>query len=187
MEILIETERLLIRELLQRDDEGMFEMDSDPEVHHYVEPETAKTIEDSKSTIEFIRNQYIENGIGRWAVIEKATNGFVGWLGFKLMKTVLNHHTDFMDFGYRFIKKNWGKGYATEGSKAVLEYGFKQLNYKSVYAMTSVDNLASRKVLEKVGFSFVGLFNYDSKEQKSWQKQNEPTTWYQLDNPYLTK
>ncbi len=183
MEILIETERLLIRELLPTDDLGMFEMDSDPEVHYYVEPHTVKTIEESRKVIEFVREQYISNGIGRWAVVEKETNDFVGWLGFKLMQTTVNNYTDFIDFGYRFRKKHWGKGYATEGSKAALEYGFKHLKYKEVYAMTDIANLASRRVLEKVGFSFVGLFNYDT-EPLLWRKKNELTTWYKLSNPY---
>jgi ribosomal-protein-alanine N-acetyltransferase len=184
MEILIETERLIIREILPSDVMGMFEMDADPDVNWYVGQHSA-TIEESRKTIEFIREQYALNGIGRWAVIEKATNGFVGWIGFKLMKTVVNNHTNYIDFGYRFQKKYWGKGYATESSKAVLEYGFEHLRYKEVYAMTNVENKASRRVLEKVGFSFIGLFAYSPAQENDWQKNGEPTTWYKIVNPYL--
>ncbi|HET9135425.1 MAG TPA: GNAT family N-acetyltransferase [Candidatus Kapabacteria bacterium] len=72
MKIFAETERLILREILPIDDEGMFEMDSDAEVHTYLE-ESVTTIEESRNIIELIRQQYIERGIGRWAMIEKAT------------------------------------------------------------------------------------------------------------------
>jgi len=82
MDHFIETERLYIRELLPEDEEGMFEMDSDPEVHRFVGQRPIKTHEEAHNTINFIRKQYEDNGIGRWAVIEKETNGFIGWTGF---------------------------------------------------------------------------------------------------------
>ncbi len=81
MKIFAETDRLILRELLPTDVAGMFEMDSDPEVHRYLGNKPYSAIEESQANIEFIRRQYIENGIGRWATIEKETNNFVGWAG----------------------------------------------------------------------------------------------------------
>ena len=69
MKIFAETERLILRELLPTDAEGMFEMDGDPEVHLYLGNNPVKSIEQSEADIEFIRKQYIEKCIGRWAVI----------------------------------------------------------------------------------------------------------------------
>lgn len=183
MQILIETERLLIRELLPTDAEGMFEMESDPIVHRYVGNKPITTIEESRAVIEFVRQQYADYGIGRWAVLEKATNDFVGWLGFKWMQGPVNGHTNFYDFGYRLTRKHWGKGYASEGSKAAMKYGQEQLGFKNIYAMTDVDNKASRRVLEKTGLQYVETFAYDA--EPNWRGPGEPATWYKMtDNKY---
>ncbi|NII81438.1 MULTISPECIES: GNAT family N-acetyltransferase [unclassified Pedobacter] len=109
MMIFAKTERLILRELIPTDAEGMFEMNSDPEVHLYLGNKPVKSIEQSIAEIEFIRKQYIENGIGRWAVIEKATGNFVGWSGLKLIKEITNNHVNYYDLGYRFSKRFWGK------------------------------------------------------------------------------
>ncbi len=176
MDVLIETERLYIRPLILSDDIGMFEMDSDPEVHKYVGRKPVERIEQSREVILFIRAQYEQLGIGRWAVIEKGTDDFVGWLGHKLMKVPVNGHIDFIDFGYRITRKHWGKGYATEGGKAALQYGIETLGYKEIYAMTDIDNAASRRVLEKLGLKYIETFPYDA--EPNWRYPGEPTTWY---------
>lgn len=152
MQIFIETERLFIRELLPTDDAGMFELDADPEVHRYLGNSPVKTIEQSREIIAMIRQQYLDNGIGRWAMVEKATGNFMGWTGLKLITDIVNNHTYYYDLGYRVIPKYWGKGYATESAIACRDYGFRQLDQPTLYAMTSVENKNSKKVLEKVGF-----------------------------------
>ena len=84
--IFAETERLILREILDTDEDAFFEMDADPEVHRYLGNNPVKTKEEIKAAIKFIRQQYIDNGIGRWALIEKSTGEFVGWGGMKLIK-----------------------------------------------------------------------------------------------------
>ena len=175
---LIETERLLIRPFLASDDEGMFIMDSDPEVHRYVGKTPLLNIEQSRGVIAFVQQQYIDNGIGRWVVTEKATGDFVGWTGFKLITERVNGHTGHYDFGYRLSRKFWGRGYATESGLAALQYGINTLHFKDIYAMTDVNNLASRRVLEKLGFRFIEIFNYDG--EAGWRAAGEPATWYQF-------
>lgn len=86
MKIFAETERLLLREFLATDAPGMFALDSDPIVHRYLGNKPAQTIGQSHETIAFIRKHYVENGIGRWAVVEKSTNQFIGWAGLKLVR-----------------------------------------------------------------------------------------------------
>ena len=71
MEFIIETERLYLRELVASDDVGMFELDSDPEVHRFIENKPIQHIEESQEAIRYIQKQYAENGIGRWAVLLK--------------------------------------------------------------------------------------------------------------------
>ena len=75
MKIFAETERLILRELLKSDADGMFELDSDPLVHQYLGNKTISNINQSIELIDFVRQQYIDHGIGRWAIIDKSTNG----------------------------------------------------------------------------------------------------------------
>jgi ribosomal-protein-alanine N-acetyltransferase len=161
MQIFIETDRLIIRELLPSDDEAMFMLDSDPEVHQFLGKSPVKTIEEVRDVIAFIRQQYITNGIGRWAIVEKSSGNFIGWTGLKLVRDTVNNHTNFYDLGYRLIKKYWGKGYATESAIACRDYGFNMLHQDKLYAITDINNLDSRKVLEKAGFKCLETFDYE--------------------------
>lgn len=77
----------------------MFKMDSDREVHHYLGNNPFKTLSESKANIKFIRQQYIENGIGRWAVIEKESGNFIGWAGLKLITDSCNNRSGYYDLG----------------------------------------------------------------------------------------
>ena len=173
MKIFAETERLILRELVPADDAGMFELDSDPEVHLYLGNKPVTSIEQSREAIAFIRLQYIENGIGRWAVIEKATGDFIGWSGLKLLTTEVNHHILFYDIGYRLIKRYWGKGYATESALAALSYGFNELKLTEIYGMADVDNLGSNNILKKIGLNFIETFDYDG-VMHNWYKIERP-------------
>ena len=83
MEIYAETDRLILREMLPKDADGMFEMDSDPEVHKFLGNKPVKTKAESEKMIAYIRDQYINQGVGRWSVIEKATGNFMGWSGLR--------------------------------------------------------------------------------------------------------
>lgn len=179
MSIYIETERLYIREMTEQDDAGLFEMDIDPEVHRYIARKPLKTMEEVQAMRRYVQQQYTDNGIGRWSVIDKQTHEFLGWTGFKLMREIANKHIGHYDFGYRFKRRAWGKGYATESARAALRYGIEQLKLHPVYAMTDVDNTVSRHVLEKLGFRFVEIFEWDGPAQ--WRTpDNMMATWYEL-------
>lgn len=163
LKIKLETARLILRELTIDDVEGMFSLDSDDLVHTYLGANSIKSKAESLAQINFIRDQYIKNGIGRWAVIDKKTNEFLGWAGFKLITEETNRHINYYDLGYRFIRQHWGKGYATEVAKALLNYGFDVLKLKTIYAIADIENLASIKVLEKVGLKKIEIFDYNGK------------------------
>lgn len=166
----IQTERLILRDIIAEDAAGMFELDSDPEVHRYLGNNPVSTLQQSADVIEFIRQQYIENGIGRWAVIEKKSGKFIGWSGLKLMRESLNNHIDFLDVGYRFIRKYWGKGYATESCVASLEYAFSKMNSQEVFATVDIGNSASQNVLEKSGL----------KRIEQIEAYGHPHFWYSI-------
>jgi RimJ/RimL family protein N-acetyltransferase len=168
----IETERLYFRELEPTDDEGMFELDSNPEVHTYLGNNPVTTIEESRAAIDFIREQYRTNGIGRWAALLKETGEFIGWAGLKLERNV-NGHDSHYDLGYRFIQKHWGKGYASEAAAAFVDYGFNVMKLEKINATADPSNAASRKILEKAGLKFIETFDHEGEEE----------VWYEMVNP----
>jgi ribosomal-protein-alanine N-acetyltransferase len=160
MQIFTETDRLILREVLPTDAPGMFELDSDPEVHRYLGNKPIKTLEEAVAGIAFIRQQYLDYGIGRWAVIEKATGEFTGWAGLKFMTETRNGHSNFYDVGYRFIKRYWGKGYATEAAIASVNYGFDVLKLEELFGMADVENIGSNRALQKAGLKYVEDFEH---------------------------
>ncbi len=175
MKIHIETERLLIRDLMDEDVHGMFAMDSDAEVHKFLGNKPISTVEEAKRMIASIRQQYIDNGIGRWAIVEKESGKFIGWSGFKLITDEIGGRSNFYDLGYRFIKKYWGKGYATETAIASLNHGFAKLDYNEICGMADVDHITSIAILQKIGlvkrheFTYDGtLHNFYSLSKREW-------------------
>lgn len=161
MKIFIETERLILREILPIDEKGLFELDSNPNVHTYLGNNPVENIDQIREVIKMIRQQYIDNGIGRWAIIDKQTNDFIGWTGLKFETETINNHRQYYDLGYRLIEKYWGKGIATEATKATLKYAFDELNLTEIYAICDIGNIASKNVLEKSGLKIIETFELD--------------------------
>jgi len=174
MKIFVETERLILREVMPSDVDGMFELDSNPEVHKYLGKTPITTKEKAQEAIAFIRRQYEERGIGRWAAIEKSSGDFIGWSGLKLNdeKEKLNGKSNFYDIGYRFIPRYWGKGYATESALAALKYGFETMNLEQIVGAAEVENIGSNKVLQKIGLKFVNEFDDDEFDTCNWYELN---------------
>lgn len=170
MNWILETERLSLREINLQDVDDLFEMDADPQVHLYIENNPVQTREQIVEVVKMLQHQYAENGIARWAVVDKQTGECVGWSGLKLFRTPLNGHVNFYELGYRFKTKHWGKGYATETSRAIIDYGFDQLNLDVLYAITHPENEKSIHVLNKLGFQFVETFDYEG----------DLTNWFEL-------
>ena len=176
MSLTIETDRLILREILPSDAEGMFLLDSNPKVHSYLGNNPVSSIEQSIAYIENLKVQYIQNAIGRYAVILKETNEFIGWAGLKFITEPENNHQNFYDIGYRLREEYWGKGYGYEAAKAWLYHGFLKMNIQTIYASAHVENVASRKILEKIGLKLVSEYNY----------QDIPCYWFELNkNDYL--
>jgi ribosomal-protein-alanine N-acetyltransferase len=161
MKIYAETDRIILREIVPEDAEAMFEMDSDPEVQRYLHKIPIETIDEAIDSIKFIRQQYIDYGIGRWAIVDKKTNQFVGWGGLKFRTDEVNGHTNFHDVGYRLLKKFWGQGFATESAKTTLKYAFEKLNLDAVYALADVENKASIHALLKSGLRITARIKHD--------------------------
>lgn len=170
MEIKLETKRLILREISLLDIDKFYELDSNPNVQKYVGNKPVKDKKEIEKLILNLQKQYVENGIARWAVIEKNTNAFIGWSGIKLITEPMNKHSNFYELGYRFIEEHWGKGYATETTIALVEYAFTNLSTEKIYAICDVENSGSKNVLEKTGLKLVEIFNHEGK----------PHNWFEL-------
>ncbi|MCD0490055.1 GNAT family N-acetyltransferase [Pedobacter sp. MC2016-14] len=182
MKIHAETDRIILREIELTDAEAMFEMDSDPEVHIYLGKKPIKTIKEAEAQIAFIRQQYVDHGIGRWAIIDKQSNQFVGWGGLKFRTDTVNGYSNYYDVGYRLLRKFWGQGYATESAKASLKYAFEVLKVQVVCAMAHHANAASRHALLKAGLKITTQFEYEGELsdwfeiiKEDWEKQCKNT------------
>lgn len=172
MDLILETERLIMRPMLHEDAEALFEMDKNPKVHNYLWQKPYTKIEEIHAYIDSIRNQYETNKIGRFSTIIRETNEIIGWTGIKYITDhVENGRTNFYDYGYRIHEKSWNKGYATEASKAWLDYGFNQMNLQEMNAYTHFENGASNHILQKVGFNCVE--NYQDANNVTWK-------WWQI-------
>lgn len=168
----IETERLLLRPLELRDADGMFLLDSNPKVHLYLGNNPVKTIAESIGYIKNIQEQYKTNGIGRFAVIDKESGEFLGWSGIKFITEEENNHINFYEIGYRFREEFWEKGYAYEAAKAWYDYAFNQLKVDILYASAHIDNIGSRKILEKIGLNLKNEFIWNEKIPCVWYASN---------------
>ena len=169
MKSILETDRLLFREFTTEDAPLILQLNSDPEVVKYVHEHPVSNLVMALANItDRILPQYALYGYGRWAVHIKETHEFIGWCGIKYRPESAE-----IDLGYRFQKKYWGNGYATEAAKATLQYGFSQLQLPIITAHAHIENLASLKVIENCGMHFV----------KFEELEGCPVKTYHLPNP----
>ena len=151
MQVVFETPRLFLRRFTEADAPLIFTLNSDPEIVKYVhEPVLQNEAEAKKILINNILPQYKLN-LGRWAIHTKSGYEFIGWCGLKYIE-----ETGIIDLGYRLLKAAWGKGYATEAAQYTLIYGLKNLKIETITGMAHIENIASIRVLEKIGMRHSG-------------------------------
>lgn len=146
MHIFLETGRLVLRAL-----------NDDPEVMRFINggrPASAETIREYTLPL-FLRDYPGTRTRGYWAAQEKATGALLGWFEFRPLD---EHSWAEVELGYRLRKNTWGRGYATEGSRALLDKGFTELGVERVIAHTMAVNAGPRRVMEKSGLSFLRNF-----------------------------
>src|SRR5690349_25043459 len=167
MNIVIETERLILRTFAMDDAHLIYELNLDPEVTRYTF-DPMKDIEQAKTVLEkTILPQYTLYNHGRWAVHLKRNKEFIGWCGLKATP-----ERNEIDLGYRFAKKFWGKGYATEAAFACLKYGFEKLNLQRIIGRAISGNKGSIKVLEKCDMVYLGEQMVDGYIHKTYEAVN---------------
>jgi ribosomal-protein-alanine N-acetyltransferase len=148
MPLPLETERLRLRLWTGDDAAVLWELNEDPEVLRYTGDENFESVAAMREFL-LAYNQYTKYQMGRLVVELQQSGEVLGWCGLKY-----HAEEDFVDLGYRLFRKYWGQGYATEASQACLDYGFQELGLKRIIARAAVENLASIRVMQKLGMVF---------------------------------
>lgn len=154
--MLLETERLALRRFTAADTQRLFDLDNDPEVMRFINggvPTPLAVIENQILPV-FLGHDEHSPLYGFWAVDAKSSRDFLGWFVFRPRG---EDATD-VEIGYRFRRVAWGVGYATEGARALIDEGFAKFGVKRVTATTYSANQASRRVMEKLGMTFLRSF-----------------------------
>ena len=172
MEIFLETEQLTLRRFTADDVDNLVELDNDREVMRYINGGRPTPREEIERDVlpAFLTYYERDNGYGFWAAVEKTSGNFIGWFHLRPRPA---GRADEPELGYRLRRPAWGKGYATEGSRALIDKGFAELGVERVFATTMTVNVASRRVMEKAGLKFVRTFHQPWPDYIEGQEQGD--------------
>lgn len=151
------TPRLLLRQWQPSDLEPFAAMNSDADVMRYYP--TPWTREQSDAFAQRVMRLIDERGWGFWAVEERASGRFIGFVGLHVPSDELPF-SPCVEVGWRLTKPYWGLGYATEAAQSAISFGFQQLRLAELVAFTAVANLKSRAVMERLGMQFDSEFDH---------------------------
>jgi len=148
---MLETARLQMRPLSEKDAYNIYQLNSDPKVIKYSGEKIVKSFSEAISLItQDIIPQFQRYKLGRFAVILKETNELIGWCGIE------KHNQDEFTLSFRFKKAYWGRGLASEAAYEQLRYFFNDLHFSKVFSYIVPENIGSLKVVQKLGMSFCG-------------------------------
>jgi RimJ/RimL family protein N-acetyltransferase len=157
MQVLLETERIVLRRFTEEDANNLYHLDSDPDVMRFLSggTPTPRDVIETDILPRFLCYDERSPGFGFWAAIDRASGEFLGWFSFRPSDEANRGE---VTLGFRLRKDAWCRGYATEGARALIRLGFTELGVGSVVATTYQDNLASRRVMEKAGMTLSRTF-----------------------------
>ncbi len=145
---IIKTKRLILRQWRDQDLEPYAKLNADPRVMELFP--AIWTREESEASLQSARNHIEKYGWGKWAVSLRETDEFIGRIGLEEVGFQAPFSPN-IELGYRIVYQHWGKGYALEGARAAVEYGFRRLNLKEIVAFTPIQNLRSQIVMQRIG------------------------------------
>lgn len=158
MNIIAETDRLIMRTWNpEADAEQAFYIYSDPEVTRFIITKV-DSVESSQNLLKrwITKSQELNNGSGFWAIIPKETEKIVGTIILIQLRDEDEQLTPNYEIGWHLKKSAWGKGYATEAAKAILDYGFKTLKLPVIYSIARSENTNSLRVIQRLGMTPIG-------------------------------
>lgn len=151
----LETERLELRSAIPADASRLHTLFSDPDVRRYLPPFPPVSLEQAAQAIERRAKMEAELGYAPLIIVTKGDDEFIGSGG---LVPVIDAPD--VEVVYHFLPSAWGKGYATEAAATSLAYGFENARLNEIIGLAFPDNVASWRVLEKIGMRFVGTANY---------------------------
>ena len=147
---MIQTENLFLRRFTLDDAEAYWPLTSMSEILRYTGEQPQASLDDVRNILSTRPlKDYATHGYGRMACIEKSSGRLVGFSGLKFLEE-LNE----VDIGYRFLPDCWGKGYATESARVLMQQGASEHGIERVVGLVHSDNVASVRVLQKLGLVF---------------------------------
>ncbi|KON85490.1 acetyltransferase [Sporosarcina globispora] len=150
---ILETDRLLLREINKEDAEGIFACFSNSDVTRFYGQETLESIEEAEKFVDFFSKNYNEKRGIRWGIERKDIKGIIGTIGFNAW--IPKHKR--AEIGYEMHPGHWRKGYTTEAVSKVISYGFEEMGLTRIGAVVFIENEASNKLLTKKGFEKEGI------------------------------
>jgi ribosomal-protein-alanine N-acetyltransferase len=168
MKEILQTDRLVIRTWIIDDADALFEICRNPEVMlHIGTGKPYQSVDEAYRFLNWAVSYQKENKFCRWAVIEKASRRIIGSCGFARLE-----NSGEIELGYLFARNEWGNGYATEAANTCLRYGFEQLEFTEIIALTDLKHTVSQRVVEKLGFICRGIENYNSESNMVYVATN---------------
>ncbi len=159
---MLETNRLILRKFKESDLESFAKINSNKKVCKFLPSIISK--EESKEMIKRIIDHFDKYGFGFFAVQLKANNKFIGFIGIARVDyfepPFKSLESPPIEIAWRLDEQYWNQGLATEGAKAVLDFAFKKLKLKEIVSFTTTNNLASKKVMEKIGMQRDPKFDF---------------------------
>ncbi|WP_059173077.1 GNAT family N-acetyltransferase [Bacillus sp. FJAT-27445] len=149
----LETERLILREIVKEDAAGIFACFSNEHVIRFYGQERLKTIDQAESFVDFFNKNYHEKRGIRWGIERKETVGIIGTIGFNAWSP--KHKR--AEIGYELHPGHWRKGYVSEALEKVISHGFKKMDLNRIGAVVFLENEASNNLLIKAGFQREGI------------------------------
>lgn len=148
---ILETPRLLLRHLEPADLEDLYALYCDPEITRYI-PDSPRSYEETRQQLEWHMHGHPRHPeLGLWATIHKSSGAFIGRCG--LLPWSIDGQEE-VEVAYLIARDYWGQGLGTEAARAVLDYGFNTLDLPRLVCLIDEDNLASKRVAQKIGMAF---------------------------------
>lgn len=145
----LETRRLRLRQFTLNDADELYHIYKHRDLFKYMSNEKPLLWEQRKMVIHFLREHWQQHRFGVWAIVHKKEQKLIGHCGFKFLE-----NTREIQLGYLLHPSYWGMGLGTEAASRVLRYGFEKLKFERIVAIAKPENIASRRVMEKVGMKY---------------------------------
>ena len=164
----LETLRLALREFVAGDFDDLYRLDSDPRVmKHIADGKPASRVAVLRSLARIIRYSALYPDLGIWHASRRDNGAFIGWFSLKYAGKSPD-----IEVGYRLLPEAWGQGFATEGARALVDYGLDDLDLDRIIGITHPGNRASQRVLLKAGLIDIGWGHYYDRRLRLFAADN---------------